>query len=75
MSREATLGICFPQGTENLPEFTDYSMAGRTYRYTDKNILYPFGYGLTYGTISYSGAKTEQETSAVLDDVIRCMRA
>ena len=49
-------------------------MAGRTYRYTDKNILYPFGYGLTYGTISYSGAKTEQETSAVLDDVTVCTK-
>lgn len=68
------LPVTFYQGTENLPEFTDYSMAGRTYRYTDKNILYPFGYGLTYGTISYSGAKTEQETSAVLDDVTVCTK-
>ena len=57
-----------------IRDSTDYSMAGRTYRYTDKNILYPFGYGLTYGTISYSGAKTEQETSAVLDDVTVCTK-
>ena len=49
-------------------------MAHRTYRYTNENVLYPFGYGLTYGTISYSGAKTEQETSAVLDDVTVCMK-
>ena len=33
--------MTFYQGTENLPEFTDYNMADRTYRYTDKNVLYP----------------------------------
>jgi beta-glucosidase len=32
-----------------LPEFTDYAMAGRTYRYIEEAPLYPFGYGLTYG--------------------------
>ncbi len=30
------------------PEFTDYSMKGRTYRYCKDNIIYPFGYGLSY---------------------------
>ncbi|MDO4740878.1 MAG: glycoside hydrolase family 3 C-terminal domain-containing protein [Eubacteriales bacterium] len=32
-----------------MPEFTDYSMQGRTYRYFEEEPLYPFGYGLTYG--------------------------
>ncbi len=32
-----------------LPEFTDYAMKGRTYRYIEEEPLYPFGYGLTYG--------------------------
>ena len=32
-----------------MPEFTDYSMRGRTYRYVEEAPLYPFGYGLTYG--------------------------
>ena len=32
-----------------LPEFTDYAMRGRTYRYIEEEPLYPFGYGLTYG--------------------------
>ena len=73
-SPSGKLPVTFYQGTENLPEFTDYSMAHRTYRYTNENVLYPFGYGLTYGTISYSGAKTEQETSAVLDDVTVCTK-
>ncbi len=34
-----------------LPEFTDYSMKGRTYRYLERAPLYPFGYGLTYGDV------------------------
>ena len=33
-----------------MPDFTDYSMAGRTYRYFTGDVLYPFGYGLTYGS-------------------------
>ena len=32
-----------------LPDFTDYSMAGRTYRYFHGTPLYPFGFGLSYG--------------------------
>ncbi|MBQ3424573.1 MAG: glycoside hydrolase family 3 C-terminal domain-containing protein [Clostridia bacterium] len=32
-----------------MPDFTDYAMKGRTYRYVEEAPLYPFGYGLTYG--------------------------
>jgi len=35
-----------------MPDFTDYSMQGRTYRYYQGTPLYPFGYGLTYGNCS-----------------------
>lgn len=45
------LPVTFYEKTEALPEFTDYAMKNRTYRYTQDNILYPFGYGLTYGKI------------------------
>lgn len=55
-SPSGKLPVTFYQGTENLPEFTDYDMSDRTYRYTDKNVLYPFGYGLHYGTIRYENA-------------------
>ena len=40
-----------------MPEFTDYAMAGRTYRYIEEAPLYPFGYGLTYGDCRVTGAK------------------
>ena len=47
------LPITFPISTEALPEFDDYSMKGRTYKYMEGNIMYPFGYGLSYGSTSY----------------------
>ena len=40
-----------------MPEFTDYAMAGRTYRYIAEAPLYPFGYGLTYGDCRVAAAK------------------
>ncbi len=47
-SPEGKLPITFYRTTEELPEFTDYSMKNRTYRYMKKEALYPFGYGLSY---------------------------
>ena len=40
-----------------MPEFTDYAMTGRTYRYIEEEPLYPFGYGLTYGDCRVTAAK------------------
>ncbi|MBR5422279.1 MAG: glycoside hydrolase family 3 C-terminal domain-containing protein [Lachnospiraceae bacterium] len=42
-----------------LPEFTDYRMTGRTYRYAKEEALYPFGYGLGYGDAVYKSFETE----------------
>lgn len=42
------LPVTFYNSTEELPAFTDYNMAGRTYRYMDNKAQYPFGYGLSY---------------------------
>ena len=50
-SPSGKLPVTFYESTEKLPDFTDYSMKGRTYRYTTDNVLYPFGFGLNYGDV------------------------
>ncbi len=68
-SPSGKLPVTFYQGTENLPEFTDYSMAHRTYRYENKNVLYPFGYGLHYGKVVYDEEKVSAEVTDVGQEV------
>lgn len=48
ISPSGKLPVTFYEKTELLPDFTDYSMKNRTYRYAENNVLFPFGYGLTY---------------------------
>ncbi len=47
-SPEGKLPVTFYSEKNSLPEFTDYSMKGRTYRYMTESPLYPFGFGLSY---------------------------
>jgi beta-glucosidase len=48
------LPVTFYKSVAQLPPYTDYSMAGRTYRYLSEPPLYPFGFGLSYSSFSYS---------------------
>lgn len=53
---EGKLPVTFYRTTEELPDFEDYSMKGRTYRYMKNKALYPFGYGLSYTEYAYRNA-------------------
>lgn len=69
VSPSGKLPVTFYKGVEDMPEFTDYCMRERTYRYDDyskDNILYPFGFGLTYSDIRVESAEAEID-----DDMIK----
>lgn len=48
------LPITVYYGDDVMPDFSDYSMHGRTYRYMTSRPLYPFGYGLSYTDFNYA---------------------
>jgi beta-glucosidase len=67
-SPEAKLPITMYATTEELPDFIDYSMENRTYRYMKQEALYPFGFGLNY-------IKTEQLSTFIdASEVIKGVR-
>lgn len=49
-----------------MPDFTDYTMANRTYRYYTGTPLYPFGYGLTYGNTSVVSVSADREEARII---------
>jgi beta-glucosidase len=55
------LPITFYRATADLPAFTDYAMANRTYRYFSGQALYAFGHGLSYTKFEFSRDKLESK--------------
>jgi beta-glucosidase len=68
------LPVTFYEDVQQLPNFEDYSMKGRTYRYFTGTPLWPFGYGLSYTHFGYgplvvkpSGSSTDQRVRVQTD--------
>jgi beta-glucosidase len=56
------LPVTFYRSLDDLPDFADYSMQGRTYRYFKGEPLYPFGFGLSYARFGYSELTLSRQT-------------
>lgn len=71
-SPSGKLCVTFYDPECDLPDFTDYSMKNRTYRYLESKPQYPFGFGLTYGQAKMCDAylaMDEMEIEAVVENI------
>ena len=59
------LPVTFYRSTKQLPDFDDYDMRGRTYRYMEEEPLYPFGFGLSYSDFSLFDVSFDSSTLTV----------
>jgi len=61
------LPVTFYRSTEDLPDFENYSMSNRTYRYFGGQPLFAFGHGLSYSTFNYEQASPDQPAIGASD--------
>lgn len=71
VSPSGKLPITFYNSVSDLPDFEDYSMENRTYKYFKGDVQYPFGYGLTYTNFSLNKLEyndTNKEVNIVIEN-------
>ena len=61
ISPSGKLPVTFYESVDDLPDFTDYSMKNRTYRYFTGTPLYPFGFGLSYADFQVKDMKADEK--------------
>jgi Beta-glucosidase-related glycosidases len=69
-SPSGRLPVTFYRSTEELPDFRDYSLQNRTYRYMKNEALYPFGYGLSFTKFTYRDFHLSKESIKAGEDLV-----
>ena len=64
VSPSGRLPVTFYRNLEGFAKFDDYDMTNRTYRYFEGEVLYPFGYGLSYTDMQYSALQAPSSLTA-----------